>query len=497
MIDPAGDVRDLTVPWLFQGLKSEKKTATVIFARDASVIKVYFKDGDVLFASSSLPEDRLGEYLLRTGKITKVQFDKASEVVISTGKKLGAALFEMGALTSHDLVDQVRLQVKEIILRTFGWRDGRYIIDNSPLPLSELIPLHMSAGDLIIEGVRELDWKIMRASLPPLNTILRPVRDPSRLFQSARLDENQRAVFTLVDGSKSMNEICCLSGIGEDNTLKALYALLALRMVETGAIKNEDEKTFVCEAVRAAVAADEKKADGPKDAASAAAMTRGTIRNAYELLALQNHYEVLGVGKSATPQEIKKAYFFYAKLYHPDRHFDPEMQDMKDLLEALFARIHDAYETLSTPEKRDQYNVDLASGSMVRRKKPAAREQPDKSKAAAQAQFNEGIKQFSVGNFWGANDAFEWAMRLDPGTAAYVFHRGLSLSRIPRRGHEAEEYFVKAISMDPGKIEYRLELGNFYQRSGLKAKALDAYRRALEHDPHSEKLLAAIKKAGG
>ncbi|MCK9419950.1 MAG: DnaJ domain-containing protein [Nitrospirae bacterium] len=494
MISSAGDIKDMTIPWLFQDLRKEKETGTVVFSRDREIKKVFFRNGDILFASSNLDEDRLGEFLMRTGKITSAQFDSSSEAVIKTGKKLGAVLFEMGILTAQDLVAQVKLQVKEIIIKLFGWRDGGYQFDGRPLPVSEIIPIHMSTGDLIIEGIRNLDWKGIRKSLPSIKTILRTSTDPSLLFQSVHLDQDQRTVFSLIDGSTSIQELCVLSGIGDFNTLKAVYAMLALRMAETGEIKTREDK-IVSAVVRETVAAEVKKEE--KAPATEISVTKETLQNAFDSLGRQNHYEVLEVGHGATALEIKKAYFHLAKHYHPDRHFEPEMSDMKEKLEALFSRIHDAYETLSSPTARKEYNIDLASGADRDREEGKAHKGTTANRETARAQFNEGIKQFNQGNFWGAEEAFEWAIRLDPGNAEYVFRRGLTLARIPRRGHEAEEHFVRAIEKAPKKSDYHLELGNFYARSGLKEKALAAYRNALQHDPMSDKITKAIQKISG
>jgi len=494
MISPSGDIKNMTVPWLFQDLRKEKENGTLVFSRGKEVTKVFFKNGDILFASSNLNEDRLGEFLLRTGEITDTQFDKASEIVIRTGRKLGAALFELGALSAQELVSQVKLHVREIILKVFSWRDGRYQFDNGPLPLSEIIPLHISTGDLIISGVREFEWKGVRKSLPPINTILRPTTDPSLLFQSAHLDEDQRAVFLLIDGSRSIQEICLQSGIGDFNTLKAIYVLLALRMAETGAIKTDEDK-IIYNVVREAVTPGEnKEANAP---APEIAVTREMIQNAYENLDRQNYFEVLEVDRGATQLEIKKAYFHLAKRYHPDWHFESEMSDMKEKLEALFSRIHDAYETLSSETKRNQYNIDLASGAANRQTVQPNKQEKPGNEAAAQTQFAEGMKLFNQGNFWRAAEAFEWAMRLDPNNAEYVFKRGLTLARIPRRGHDAEEYYLQAIEMAPNNIEYSLTLGAFYAKSGLKTKALAVYQNALLRDPSSEKIKEALKKTSG
>jgi len=107
------------------------------------------------------------------------------------------------------------------------------------------------------------------------------------------------------------------------------------------------------------------------------------------------------------------------------------------------------------------------------------------------------MKRFNEGNYWGAEESFEWAMRLDPGNANYVFHQGLALSRMPQRGRDAESYFVRAIDLAPIKIEYHLALGQFYVRHGLKTRAFSAYQDALKRAPNSKRIMQAIKQAGG
>lgn len=492
MISPAGDIKNMMdVPWLFLGLRAEKKTGTVVLAREKAIKKVYFQSGDIIFAASNLSEDWLGEWLVRAGQLTREQCVTSSELVKKTGKKQGAILVELGFITPQQLVEGVKFQVKQIIVDLFNWRDGRYIFDESPLPAGDIIPLQMSTGNLIIGGLHGLDWQFIRKSLPPIKTILRPSADPTLLFQNADLEQDHRTVLSLIDGKKSIEDLCARSGLGDFNTLKAVFALLALRMAETGELKTEEEK-IVNEVVRETVAAGAKKAE--KVAAPEISVTKEMIQNAYESLERQNYYEVLEVGHGATPLEIKKAYFHLAKLYHPDRHFETEMSDMKEKLEALFSRVHEAYETLSLQTARDKYNLDLASGIKKRQTAAQPRQEKSNNKDAAMAQYREGMKQFNQGNFWGAEEAFAWAMRLDDGNVEYIFRRGLALSRVPRRGHEAEEYYVKAIEMAPSKIDYYLELGNFYLRSGLKTKALSVYQDALRHDPNSEKIKEAIRK---
>ena len=71
----------------------------------------------------------------------------------------------------------------------------------------------------------------------------------------------------------------------------------------------------------------------------------------------RDYYEVLGVNKNATDDELKKAYRKLAKKYHPDAN-----PDNKEEAEAKFKEVNEAYENLSDPQKRKMYDQFGANG---------------------------------------------------------------------------------------------------------------------------------------
>ena len=73
-------------------------------------------------------------------------------------------------------------------------------------------------------------------------------------------------------------------------------------------------------------------------------------------MAAKNYYEILGVEKTATADELKLAYRKLAKKYHPDMYVSASEQEKKDA-EAKFKDINHAYEVLSDPQKRAAYDT--------------------------------------------------------------------------------------------------------------------------------------------
>jgi len=67
-------------------------------------------------------------------------------------------------------------------------------------------------------------------------------------------------------------------------------------------------------------------------------------------MAKRDYYEILGVNKTASESEIKKAYRQMALKYHPDKNPDDKEAEEK------FKEAAEAYEVLSNPEKKTRYD---------------------------------------------------------------------------------------------------------------------------------------------
>src|SRR6188508_584762 len=151
-----GQISELPVPEVLQHLRLSQSTGILTLVSGGARKALYLKDGRVVFASSNLPNDRLGEILLREGKITVEEYE-ASIKAITKGKRQGKVLVEMGALRPKDLWEGVQFQVKEIVYSVFQWDDGQFHFEESSLPEKERITVDLDIMDLVLAGIRRID----------------------------------------------------------------------------------------------------------------------------------------------------------------------------------------------------------------------------------------------------------------------------------------------------------------------------------------------------
>ena len=224
-----GTLARLPLPDLLHELQAAGATGILSLTSGGAKKALYLKGGRVVFATSNLPSDRLGEVLLREGRITPDE-NESSVRTLAQGKRQGRVLVEMGALSPDELWSAVQTQAKETVFSVFQWDEGQFHFEESILPEREKITVDLDVTGLVLEGVRRMDAAgLARNRHPDGHLVLERGETPAR----GLLHPWEEHVLSLVDGEKSVIEICHESEAGEGQTLKALYAFLCTGIVRS------------------------------------------------------------------------------------------------------------------------------------------------------------------------------------------------------------------------------------------------------------------------
>lgn len=196
-----------------------------------------------------------------------------------------------------------------------------------------------------------------------------------------------------------------------------------------------------------------------------------------------NYFELLELNKDAGQDEIREAYFFYAKLLHPDTIAKNGLPELANEATAVFKTITHGYHILSDKLKRIKYLED--SGAFLKQ----GAEPPKKGKEEeAKIFFHKGQILMQRRSYTEAESCFRNSINLDPKQSHYFNHLGLSILHnleIPEtaRLEKSKECFEKALEIGHNSPEPYYYLSLYYKSIGDAGKQKAFLQDALTINP--------------
>lgn len=226
-----GALKD-NLPQLFAAFLQAKETGELGLARGQVRKVVYFEQGMPVFALSNLVADRLGQFLVRAGKIDEETLKHAAEEAHSTEQRTGDVLILMGVLTEQERLYYVGQQIKAILYSLFAWEEGTYQLSFQERARKETIKLDLHPATLCLRGVKKLYKlermrRLMGADVRPL-----PSQDPLFSLSDVELQGWEAHLLSHCDGNRTVQELIAATGKPEQEALGTLLALTTMRILE-------------------------------------------------------------------------------------------------------------------------------------------------------------------------------------------------------------------------------------------------------------------------
>ncbi len=126
-----GNLKEFSLPNVFQLVKMSAKTGALSITRDDESGKIFFRNGQIHFATAHPGTMPLGERLVKSGHITSKQLQAAlaEQKKKSAKGRIGAILLEHGYIDRQTLEQAVRDQIEDVTFNFFSWTDGDFIFE--------------------------------------------------------------------------------------------------------------------------------------------------------------------------------------------------------------------------------------------------------------------------------------------------------------------------------------------------------------------------------
>jgi hypothetical protein len=449
-----------SIPEILRGLYVSRRTGLLHFARGDALRSVRFDKGRMVHASTNDPQAQFGEILVRDALLTRAQLIQAQRVSREKGRRFGKVLGEMGLLSEGAFEDALALYVREVLLDVFSWEESVYSFEECAPAAEEDRTLKLSTGEMILEAVRLLDSEraTLRA-LGDLDRVLAVTTDPFLRFQRISLTPTDGYVMSRVDGLTTARGVIDMVPLPAPEVARSLFGLLCTGIIEY--LSTSPFGDLSLESQRAAVL------------------------DAHASLHTRNHFEVLGVAPTASADEIKSAYYRLVRLFHPDGQHNPALRDLRDKLEDVFQRISTAYDVLSHPRRRLDYEGFLGRQTPQTNAPPAETSAGAPPGWSAERAIDDADHMLEEGKSWEAVGLLYGALPFAQGklrqrmrllrAKVYLKHEGWM--------RQAEEELRLALAEDENAETHYL-LGTLFQSEGLLRRAASHYRRALALSPN-------------
>jgi curved DNA-binding protein CbpA len=190
-------------------------------------------------------------------------------------------------------------------------------------------------------------------------------------------------------------------------------------------------------------------------------------------------YDTLGLERDATAKEIRAAFRNLALKHHPDRFSGIE----RDAAEVRFQSMTEAFNVLSHPDSREEYDKEISKGTDVKAMPP---------KEIARRLAAMGSQLMSEGNMAEALEHLKGAIDHDDDNARAHYFYGKIVARIPGKEREALRHIEQAIELEPGNATMMGEAATISLAAGMKARAIRLAEEALSLDPTNAKAAAVL-----
>ncbi|MBI2933798.1 MAG: PQQ-binding-like beta-propeller repeat protein [Planctomycetes bacterium] len=229
-----GDLSTIGLAEVFQMISMSQKEGTLVVQDDESRKAIYFgAEGVQLHSAGKRKGFRLGDILVRAGKITVGQLREVLEQQSGSGRMLGEELASRGLVTAQEIQDVVKSQIEEEIYDLFLWRKASFeFIEGPPIeelqdPETKAIRLSFDVNSLLLEAVRRTDeWTLINQKIPSMDCIYTWVSSAAREEEEAGAPEQTKCVFQYVDGQGTVADVIEQSFVPRFEVCKILVDLL-------------------------------------------------------------------------------------------------------------------------------------------------------------------------------------------------------------------------------------------------------------------------------
>jgi hypothetical protein len=322
-------------------------SGAVAFEDPAGIHRVVLREGDFVTAASGVEQESLLGFLVQRGALAPEAAARLGRRIPQFGRHAGAALIAHGQLRQDELWPVLRAHAEWLIGRTLT-------IERGAASLESEVPVRLKSEPAVFGGATgaEVLVEVVRRVVPP------DVATERLGSAQARLGEGRYAAL-LGECGLPDHELGLVER-GRESTLGGLlekarapdFAAVVYALVELGVLERALPE------VRPVPPRSPRRVFDELDEVA----QRARILARKALVEDGDYFAILGVSRSATAYDIRRAYLDLKRELEPARALTPSTADLRDDLDLILEVLDEAYDILRDQTRRERYRRALEAG---------------------------------------------------------------------------------------------------------------------------------------
>lgn len=480
----SGRLTDMSVAELIYGCHVGGATGTLSLHSGETRRSIFFDKGAPVNVEATDAGAPLSTILERSGLLNQDQRQDLETACSSSKKTYRRVLLDKGLVSPHVLFEVLSDQLRDRLTACFDWEEGTFSFDHNSGCSEDVVPLNLSSPRIITTGI------VKHYNLERLERLL-PLSDSAQLYlrrdgpikrETLLLTTVEARLFEIAARGERVAQMIEAAG-GQVDALRFLYALFLMELVgvkgRLATAKGEGHP----------VSRAKRPAPSKPRPTSAKAEESPTFLKELNRLEGVDFFELLGLDRDASTDDIHEAFRARVKRYHPDNvgHLSADVQE-RGLM--LYQRMVEGYQVLANPKKRGEYlqklkasprkrgaEGDGGEGASTSRSKPRG---TTGRKSAPEEIFSQVREAIGEERYKDAIKLLRAAKSDYPRDARCVawFGWALYLERPVTDLHESERQLGIARGLDPDHPEPYLLMARLRAREGATEQAHDLYCKA-------------------
>jgi len=466
---------------LLNKIYSVRLTGKLQLVLDHVEKQLFFDGGQLIFATSSDPQDGLPEMMLRAGALTQSQLEEALELV-RTGQRFGSAIAEMGVCSVEQITGWVQRQLTQITSSVLDYPSCRYYFFSSlEKNVVPEIGMPVPLGKLLLEAVYRANDLPLDHLAEDRGLYVELTSDPLQRYQAVELGESESCLLDGLSRVVAARELLLQSRLPRATAARALYTLMVLGTVVCVPSSAQTEQDS------AVLTPPPEPERPPLEESQSQSHFEEQVRRLLELAEKGTYYDLLGVNGSSLSSQVKESFHRLARKFHPDRHMG--QSELLGLLQDLMSQLTTAYKTLVDDKKRASYDKQIAEAGAFTLGQNKTESEKTVDDCLARAKQCLRAHNFAGSILW-----LRKCVEIAPEVAKHQALLARSLAAVPQYRQEAVHHFEKAIELDGWNSSTYFQFGELYELMRLPWRSIPLYRKILEIDPQHNKALERLSK---